>query len=233
METQNQNSFYTLDYIKFRVFIGFLGMSLPLFLLLITLNYSTFDIYILPSISHYYYSTAHVLFLLILFLLGLFLTLYNGKHTIKYEKSISIIAGTMCFLIAIFPTTKDEIKNDIFLDLCNYQYWFDYIHKVAAAILFGCFSIFCLYIFTKPENNYNTSLMLRKKARRNFLYTIFGIIIILCLTFIFLEGIDVIPPPFDNYLFYLEIIMLEAFGISWFIKGSEMFSKYRLFQIFR
>jgi hypothetical protein len=80
------------------------------------------------------------------------------------------------------------------------------IHGVAAAVLFLSFALMILTQFTKGG---------RKK--RNILYYICGIIMLIAMVFVVIS-------MYRNWVPYmtmiLEIVMLEAFAVAWIVKSN-------------
>ena len=66
--------------------------------------------------------------------------------------------------------------------------------------------------------------MSKNKVRRNIIYVVCGIIIIISMLFLVILHLKYSQERLDTniYVFVLEAIMLEAFGISWLIKGETI-----------
>ena len=223
-----------LSYLYLRRFIGILGICLPFAVVLLTAflhsknaNCKTTNIIesLQPSLSHYYYSIGHIIFVGVLFLMGSFLIAYRGK--LYEENLISTIAGLSAFGIAIFPTNFKGFEsedcfqflsiihlNDKIPDIINY------LHFISATILFFCFVYFCLSIFPKYEKQVNHNL---SKKRINTYY-ICGSIIVVCIisiaVFAGLEYINIYK-NFKYYMIVFESFALWAFGISWLLSGTK------------
>ena len=226
MKKNNASSPYVKNYRLFRIIIGVLGISLPVLLWIFSGILSKGSYWIQPSISHYYYSVMHFFFVAVLVLLGFFLIIYRGNNTLKYENSISTLAGIFAFLIAIYPTNIAGFNGFAFIQQSQWEQWFKYIHFGSATCLFICFAVFCFHFFQKSDDNYTTPEEISKKKRRNLIYRICGwciavsIISIGLLSFVFTTFAETY---FINYTFVFEWIALWAFGIAWFVKGSEIF----------
>lgn len=226
----------TQNYLVFRTAIGIIGIVTPILLILLSGIITAGDYWVQSSISHYYYSVMHFLFLYILILLGSFLIFYKGNGKVKWEDIISTLAGISAYLVAIFPTEYEGFNGNPFLNVENWKPWFNYLHFGSAAILFLCFAYFCFIIFQKSDHIIKTDEDEIKKNNRNKIYKTCGIIIILSIlciamfSFVFKEFAE---NNFKNYVFVFEWIALWAFGISWLVKGSEMFKEYKVVKMLR
>jgi hypothetical protein len=107
------------------------------------------------SISHYFYSTMHIVFISILCMLGGFLITYQGKS--PWESRLSNMAGYFAIGIAAFPTAfngflpeKDGVNQYLQLRSDVTEFWSG-VHFGFAFALFTCFTIFCLYYFQIPD----------------------------------------------------------------------------------
>jgi heme A synthase len=215
-----------MSYFLLRQLIGIIGILLPFILIggaSLLSNCNEFQ----PSISHYYYSIMHIVFVGLLCLMGGFLITYRGK--INFENIISNIAGFCAICVAIFPTNFNGFRGVggnncqfICLTTANNDMVPAYIGKIHfgfAAVLFVCFVFFCMVIFQKPDSDTQIGI---KKERRNITYKICGIIIIisiLCMAGITLyngKTHDIWP----DYVRFFETTSLIPFGFSWLLKGS-------------
>lgn len=222
-----------ISYKKLRAFIGFTGILLPIVVVLGCYLLGAGPFSWQHSVSHYYYSLMHIVFVSILCVLGGFLITYQGKD--RWESRLSNLAGCCAFGIAAFPTSFDGFQpvhagKNQYLQLMNpvAGVWGG-IHYAFAAVLFICFIIFCLYFFQKPDEQY-TGVEEVKFKRRKLLYTICGWIIIVSLVMIPLIGFVIKPQTgfFVYGTFIFETTSLWAFGTAWLVKGSAAFKKMRV-----
>jgi hypothetical protein len=213
-----------ISYWKLRQFIGILGLIMPLILPLGTKLLRGSGI-LEPSISHYYYSIMHVAFMAILCMLGSFLITYRGtsKHQLL-ERIVSITAGIFAFGVATFPTRFagfQDAENSQYIalvlhDLKDLPGWVNTLHHIFAATLFSSFAVFCLVFFQDSD----TGVHDEKKKRRNNLYKICGILIVLSMLAIVLVTFVFKSWNFRNSTFVFETTALIPFGLSWLVKGS-------------
>jgi hypothetical protein len=214
-----------ISFKKLRAFIGIIGILLPIVVVLGCYLLGAGQNFWQKSISHYYYSLMHIVFVSILCVLGGFLITYKGKD--RWESRLSNVAGCCAFGIAAFPTTVKgflpEPGKNQYLDLIKpvTDGWGD-IHYGFAGALFVCFIIFCLYFFQKPDEHY-TGVEAVKFKRRQVVYKICGWLIIISIVMIPLIGFVIKPEKgFWVYgTFIFETTSLWAFGTAWLVKGSS------------
>src|SRR5215510_803682 len=150
-----------IPYYTLRILIGAAGISLPILLVigkLIAENSFKLEY----SISDYYdNSTAGDVLVGVLFALAFFLVSYKG-----YAPIDSIAANFGCAFalgVALFPTTSPNK-------------FVHYSHFVFALLLFSDFIFFSIYLFRKKNPNPTA-----QKEKRNAVYLICGIIMIVCI----------------------------------------------------
>jgi hypothetical protein len=209
-----------IGYLQTRKIIGFLGILLPLILLVGNYIFSGCSS-VQNSLSQYYYTNMSMVFTGILFAISIFLFSYKGYT--KHDNQMGSIASVFGMAIAIFPTAKK-----VPLPPCNFALvpdpfpsYFQYIHLGSAFIFFSILAYFSIFLFTKS----NDSTPTEGKKMRNKLYKTCGYLIIACLIMLVLV---VTFEPIGNFLrpikpiFVLEAIILWSFGFSWLIKGEFM-----------
>lgn len=213
-----------IAYWQLRQLIGILGLSMPLVLTLGTKLLRGSGV-LEPSISHYYYSIMHIVFMAILCMLGSFLITYRGTSRYQvFEKTVTTIAGLFALGVATFPTAfkgyQDAGQSQLIIlrlhGLEDVPCWVDVLHHVFAATLFSSFALFCLFFFQDSD----TGVHDKKKKRRNTLYIICGIMIIASMLAIVTVTFVIKKWNFPNSTFVFETTALLPFGLSWLIKGS-------------
>ncbi|HEX2683398.1 MAG TPA: hypothetical protein VHL77_05680, partial [Ferruginibacter sp.] len=108
--TQQQQADAVMSFLLLRKLIGILGILLPFVLAAGTWLLGNCD-ELQPSISHYYYSIMHIVFVGTLCVLGGFLITYRGTSRYKYENTVSNFAGICSFGVAVFPTDMQGLAN--------------------------------------------------------------------------------------------------------------------------
>ena len=89
-----------------RRLIGVLGIALPILLfafLWITAEHAS----ALESISHYYFTRANPIFIIVVSIMAIFLMVYKGREPIDFY--MSFIAGVFAILLLLFPTDNIAI----------------------------------------------------------------------------------------------------------------------------
>jgi hypothetical protein len=216
-----------ISYSKLRAFIGITGILLPVLAFFGTLFTGAEDAALQKSISHYYYSKMHIVFVGTLCVLGGFLISYYGTN--KWESRLSNLAGICAFGIAACPTTiKEFIPNknidNLYLELCvPVTSGWGTVHFVFVGVLFACFTTFCLWFFQKPDDEYKGEDLVKFK-RRQRIYTICGWVIIVSIVLIavFSFVLDINSGFFAYSTFIFETTSLWAFGFAWLVKGSDI-----------
>ncbi len=219
--TKNNDNDYTVSYLILRQLIGILGLCLP-FALLLGNKLLGSSAWLQPSISHYFYSYMHIVFIGVLCVLGGFLITYKGKS--KLENKISNFSGAFSFGVAVFPTEFNGFIGNEYLKPLIWLEWFKWIHFGSAGLLFVCFAFFCLKIFQESDAGLTELNFDDKKKFRNKIYKtcgwgiIISIIIIACCT-IYEKNYQ--ATSFTTYsTFIFETTALLFFGNSWLLKGT-------------
>lgn len=229
MADQQQQNPTVISHYQLRQLIGILGISLPVVLVFGAYFFDRCSL-LQPSISHYYYSIMHIVFVGTLCVLGGFLITYRG--TSSFENRVSNLAGVFAFGVAVCPTDLEGfmglggdgcqfIQLTTSLPGSSMHPIIGKLHFGFAAALFVCFIIFCKRIFQEPDEG----RIDEKKKRRNKIYHWCGNIIIISIACILVitiidrvtkneEGI------FPFYIYIFETTSLLPFGFSWLLKGS-------------
>lgn len=205
MKSGNIRTQQTYSYLALRRAVGWIGILLPLVLLL-------GDIFIfkdnkpLLTISLYYHTGMRDVFVGAICAIALFMFYYRGYD--KWDNIVGNIAGFCALGIAWFPTTLTGP-----LDFPGK------VHFISASVFFVSLSCFSLFLFTKKITRPT-----REKLIRNRIYIACGIVMIFCLISIisFFEFFQELYPK-SSFVFWAETIALIAFGISWLTKGGSLY----------
>ena len=242
MDSNNEDR--VISYHKIRRSVGIIGMLLPFSLWLFNtiinesnvLNNPFWIIFDEPyspkdnlkdSISHFYYSTVGEVFTGALCAVSLFLFCYRGYkkpssgkyHFIPGDNFMANFAGLMALLVVIFPTSSAAVEDNLraFVSSKNASY----IHYVAASLFFISLSIISFVNFRRTENPNEFGQM-----KAHHIYKKCGIIMMSCLSALLLIFVlekckcDVSWTETYNVTYWLETLMLLAFGFSWVAKGK-------------
>ena len=166
----------SIDTIRLRMMLGWLGLLLPWIVLALCVIFDCVPgPHIFPhSISAtYHYAPTITPFMIILGSSGLLLMCYRGYT--KVDDIINTITGFFGLCICLFPTWgSDLVYNGTFQvpnDISSA------IHNISAIGFFGLLSFNCLFLFTKSSGTKT-----KKKKIRNAIYIICGIGMIVSMT---------------------------------------------------
>ncbi len=204
-----------LSYLRLRKLIGICGLALPLSAVVVTGE-------LLPSISHYFYSTANILFVSILSVLGVFLLSYKGFE--KGEELISDnlasgIGGVAILLVVFIPTLyvwEDfplawQYNTNCPTFYCTDNPAIGWIHFVAAGIFFLAMSYLSIFNFTKSSNT---------KVNKVYVFCGIGMLTILLITVVLKVILKLTIS--EHFIFIVECLMLVLFAVSWLVKGKML-----------
>jgi hypothetical protein len=202
-----------LSYFTLRKIIGYSGLLLPFICWAFAWKYES-------SISDYYYTRSGVFFTSILTLCGAFLIAYRGEE--QFEETISDniitwIAGILIFIVAFVPTpfSTESPCNCGPTPICHCSNILGWIHFGSAALFFLSMGYLSIFRFRRDKNPED-----RQKVVRYFIYLICGIVIWAVLLFagfmIFFFDVK------DHFVFWIEVVLLLSFGISWLVKGKAL-----------
>lgn len=219
---KDNNSGFVLSYLTIRKIIGVLGILIPFLMAVGGAVFGGVDVQ--DTISNYYYTNMQDMFGGILCAVALFLITYkgypSGKSGFNIDNISTNIAGFGALGVAIFPMSLKNIipmKIGTFRLIENVS---DVLHVISAAIFFIAIAFICLFLFTRTDKK----KMGDQKKKRNTIYKVCGIVILACL---------ILVPIYDLFLdqtflaqlrplFFLESIMLVAFGFAWLVKGETI-----------
>jgi hypothetical protein len=194
-----------ISYKTLRIVMGLSGIFLPL-LVFLGKAIAEREFNLEFSISDYYDNkTGGDILVGVLFALSFFLFAYKGPEPI--DSKIANVGSIMAMEVALFPTTAKG--------------WVHYAHFVFAICLFIVFIIFSLYLFRKTKRN---EVSTREKIKRNKLYFVCGIIMIVCIVSLAI-CMWLFEDACEKYrlVFWGEAIALVSFGISWLTKAEWLY----------
>lgn len=201
-----------------QIIIGVLGVLFPFVLAIGAMARGCTEIQ--HSISYYYHTCMGDVFVGFMCAYAMFLFAYRGFD--KKDNWAANLAAFFALGVAIVPTKFGTVISD-----CTTEPWFtnQVIHLTSAAAFFLVLAYFSLVLFTKTAHGGH---MTASKKKRNRIFRICGIVMLLCLALIavYMTFLNEIFPELANYkpIFWLESAALLAFGISWLTK-AEVFLK--------
>lgn len=214
---------------RLRQTIGIAGMLLPILLIVSLYLYDKVD-FVLPSISHYYFTRSGTIFTSVLIVLGTFLLIYKSYE--KLDFWLSTLAGVFALFVALAPTSNlvevccaIDMKHAIthFSDDTKELNARTLFHYISAGLFFLCLAIMSFALFTKTEKNKKKT---NNKKIRNVIYKVCAVVMVISILIILFNFNNEDPASsYNEYnmTFWLEFVAVEAFGLSWLVKGETLF----------
>ncbi len=196
----------TRSYLKLRKYVGLIGLLLPVWVLVWA---RVANHRVLTSISQSYYTASRGFFVGGLCAIGLLLLSYNYR---RLDNVLTNIACVFAVLVALCPTPYDNAFNG-----------FAAVHYACATLLFCIFGVMslCRFPLTSvfPEPPPDRYFPRRQRLFRASGLTIFGTIVVAIAAWLLGKPFhyDVSSGPF---LFWVETVIVWAFGLSWTVKGG-------------
>ena len=206
--------------------VGVVAFGLPIVLGLGGLAMGEFR----TALSGYYYEEFFLgdVFVGALAFIGSLLFAYRG-YTPKVARLASF-AGVAALLVAFVPmegwvTGCEQLGDD---GACVLEtrlfpragYW---IHAGSAGVLFGVLAYFCFFIFTRVPADRQNQPLSDAKRMRNLIYRASGAVIVIAALSI--AAGDRLAGGWwndNNMTFWMEALLLGAFGTSWMVQGRAV-----------
>lgn len=194
------------SYLFLRRSIGLIGMALPVVLIGGNLLIGGGDL--LSSISGYYYSDLRDVYVGSMCAVGVFLLSYRGYG--RVDDIAGNVAAGAAFGVALFPTTPADNPTRI-------DQVVGILHLGFAAVFFLTLAFFSLVLFRRTAEIRPTL----RKAQRNRVYLVCGVVILLCLALMVVLGTQADLAGLRPAL-WLESAAILAFGVAWLTKGEAI-----------
>jgi len=164
------------------------------------------------SISDYYYTPMHDLYVGSLCAIAAFLACSRGYDL--HDEITGYLAGAVSLGVACCPPFNPRSGYYTQLDFA-----FGLIHTAFAALMYLMLAYICIFLFRKssPEKPFT-----RRKRDRNRIYGISGLVMVACMMTMVglsLRSIFERRHP-SHWLFWCETLALCAFGVAWLTKGE-------------
>jgi hypothetical protein len=207
-----------------RRLIGVLGIALPFLLVgIIYMDVRYFGT--MESISHYYYTRANSVFIIVVSLMAIFLLIYKGRRPVDFY--ISSLAGICALLLVMFPTGNivDQCPNPekaYAITVLAASEGRENFHYATAAIFMTCLAAMSFF-FTRVEGPRGKT---KRKKYRNTIYAFCGLMMVAALAVVAMRALEIVIDKefYDKHhlTFWMESIAIEFFGISWLVKGETV-----------
>ena len=216
-----------ISYYTMRRAIGVLGITLPLILVAGSSLFGGCK-EVQYSISTYYHSNMRNIFVGYNCAVALFLFAYRGHD---WRDNLAGYLGCIFVLgVAFLPCSIDPSYNACLIQPSEQNPMVGKLHNLSALLYFIILIVYALFLFPKTHMDMvsgEKKFMGRQKRKRNVVYYICGGLmsgaLLLIITYVaFLEN----PYPALKRLdpvFWLEVVVLLSFGISWLTKGQLFF----------
>lgn len=204
-----------ISYKALRRLIGILGILLPFICMLGGWLFANDSVQ--PSISLYYYTNMRDFLVGLLFVVSLFLMTYKG--TFNIDMVVTTITGIAGLCVATFPCYNEQYEGQRVGIFQLYPETSNVVHLTCAALFFLLLAINSYFLFTRIID-----AVTPQKLKRNTIYRVCGIVIFGCLIGLFVSMIFLTPEQRANIriVLILETIALLAFGVSWLVKGQTI-----------
>lgn len=216
-----------ISYYTMRRAIGILGISLPLILVVGSSLFGGCR-EVQYSISTYYHTNMRNIFVGYNCAVALFLFAYRGHD---WRDNIAGYLG--CFFVlgvAFLPCNISASWNACLIPAAGQNPLVGKLHNLSAVLYFIILIIYSLVLFPMTHMDMLTGVKMdmgRQKTKRNIVYYICGSLMTLSLLLL-LTYVWVLERQFPQLrrldpVFWLEVVMLLSFGISWLTKGQLFF----------
>jgi hypothetical protein len=208
-----------LSYLGLRRMVGYIGVGLPFVLPVGWVLLSGTPASLPRSMSGYYWTPVGNVFVGAMCAIGVFLFSYCG-YDIR-DKIAGRLACVFAIGVAMFPVCPEANYTPL-------QQSVGRMHLACATLLFATLAYFSLFMFTLTDP---AKPMTPEKRNRNRIYRACGWTMLACLMLVGLSevlvlsdgarlagsSINVLRP-----VFFLEAVMVLAFGVSWLTKGEAI-----------
>ena len=195
-----------------RQLIGYLGLVLPFLLYLLAGFRHTDDLpdwAPLPSVSSYYYTGAVAVFTGVIGALSLFLFTYRGYQGVAADRVVGSLGGAGAVGVILFPTTSPSPS----LTPPWWGGWMAVVHYSCGTALFASFILFAIWLFRESEFAKRSARPPDKRWRDDVCLWC-GMTMITAIAWAGWAGWH------GGSIFYQESVAIEAFAISWLVKGE-------------
>ena len=217
-DAQKEASWYVRSFLWMRIWIGILGVVMPLWLVFEDKLAFDGDPFPRDSLSGYYYSGMRDVFVGTICAIGVFLFTYKISER-NLDNVASFLAGLAAAFVALCPTGPPESVST----LTPLQEWWGettvkVIHFVAAGVFIGCLALLT-YFFGVREGKRPRRPGRRSPKFWQWYHWACTSAMVLAILWIVVTMAVGWPP---KALLAGEWLAVWAFGASWFMKGAEL-----------
>lgn len=216
-----------ISYYTMRRAIGILGITLPLILVAGSSLFGGCR-EIQYSVSTYYHTNMRNIFVGYNCAVALFLFAYRGHD---WRDNIAGYLGCIFVLgVAFLPCSIGTSGQSCLIIPGEQNPMVGKLHNLSALLYFMVLIIYSLFLFPRTHMDMLTGekmFMGRQKRRRNVVYyicgTLMSVSLLLIMGFFWFFGRHFPNLRSLNPVFWLEVVILISFGVSWLTKGQLLF----------
>jgi len=232
MENKNMNQEMgkppeVISYYTMRRAIGILGITLPLILVAGSSLFGGCN-EVQYSISTYYHTNMRNIFVGYNCAVALFLFAYRGHD---WRDNLAGYLGCIFVLgVAFIPCSVGTSIKPCLIPASEQSLLVGRLHNLSALLYFIILIVYAFFLFPKTHMDMVTGekmFMGRQKRKRNVVYYICGSLmttsLLLILVYVWILEKHYPDLRYLDPVFWLEVIILFSFGISWLTKGQLFF----------
>jgi hypothetical protein len=219
---------YVRSYLMIRTVVGILGLALPIAFIIGEAYFLHGDVHVRGSLSAYYHTSMHDLFVAGLSVIGFLLMTYMSAQTRTWDFWLSLVAGIAVLGVVFFPIRRPGLADGAPMcgsepapaDCSTFQQAFGetptaVVHFVSATIFILSLAVIA-FLFAHREKKFENDVRMAI-AQRICGWAIIAAIAWAGLGFLVDVTIWELTP-----LYVGEVISVWAFGISWLLKGRDL-----------
>jgi hypothetical protein len=219
---------YVRSYLLIRTVVGFIGILLPIVLIIGEAFFLKGSVQVRGSLSAYYHTSMQDIFVGSLCVTGFLLITYMAGMPRSWDFWLSLLAGVAVLAVVFLPTWRPGVPRGA--PLCGSnpsplgcspieqavgEALTARIHAAAAAVFILCLAAIS-FLFARREKKYNHS-----DSRKRF-HVFCGTAILAAAAWAVIGGALKINTWQLTPLYLGEIISVWAFGASWLAKGEDL-----------
>jgi len=200
------------SYRNLKLFIGILGMALPLILVVGGLAYP--DHSVQPSISNYYHTHLQDVLVAVLATASVLFMSYVGYSWV--DDLLTWLVGIAGIGVILFPCPMNPQTAAPVGVFQLPQGTSGNVHYASAALFFVLLAVNAIFLFTATDQ----PRMGPAKRARNVVYDVCGGLILACVAALGIARLSHVSLENSYLTLILEWVMLWAFGVSWLVKAD-------------
>jgi hypothetical protein len=219
---------YVLSYLLIRTMVGVIGIVLPFIFIIGEVYFLRGGVHVRGSISAYYHTSMHDIFVAGLCVTGFLLATYMSGQAKTWDFWLSLVAGITVVGVVFFPTWRPGLPQGapkcgtmpMPAGCSSIQQQFG--EALVARIHSSCAAVFILslaaisFLFAYRENKYTHNAAMARFQK------LCGWAIIVAVVWVIVGGLLKITLWELTPLYLGEVISVWAFGASWFLKGKDL-----------